>query len=277
VITVLAAVNCLAMLALPAIAAIVVVRRGGHWDTIGIGAAAFVGSQVVHLPLNWLVLPLFPQPIGDHVPFVLYVAVGVTAGLCEEAARYVAFRFAEPDARWKDAIAMGVGHGGVEALILGALALFSLLQLVALSDPAAIAALPEASRINVQAQIDAFHATPPLYALLGVIERVSAMTFHVGASVLVWRAVRGSLALVGLAMVWHATADTMGVWLVKAHGPMVAEAFIATNAALALAWIVWSREDEPKSTPSAPPPLASLHQKPLSADPGATDTGRYEP
>lgn len=151
----------------------------------------------------------------------------LAAGMFEETARLLAFSFWT---RKQDgagaALAYGIGHGGAEAIILGGL--LSLLSL-------ALAALYQNGALN---SLLSSRVPPATFALLhdrlahltfwtalpAGIERLSALTFQIGLSFLVWRAVvHKEWPLYFLAILAHATLDTpvalfqirllhLGVW-----------------------------------------------------------------
>src|SRR5438045_1434083 len=101
-----------------AVAALFRARQRLPWSMFAAGAVAFVGSQVVHLPLLWLVGKLLPHPQLA----VQCVLLGLLAGLCEEPARWLLFRRWLPKAEgYRDGVLVGLGHGGIESMILGAL------------------------------------------------------------------------------------------------------------------------------------------------------------
>lgn len=175
------------MIGLPILLAWMVRRRLAVplW-VVGLGMAGFVGSQVVHLPLNFALGLLGREGALTHAPMpVLTIVVGLSAGLCEELARYVAMRaMAHKQTGWNAAIAYGVGHGGVEALIFGLLALANTVAMTLLSQLGDVAQRPE-----VQAAAWTFWSNPWYTPAFAGWERVSAMMAHVGMSVLVMRSV----------------------------------------------------------------------------------------
>jgi uncharacterized membrane protein YhfC len=92
---------------------------------VAVGTATFAASQVLHVPLN-----LFAQKLGRGLslnPSLVVVALllGLSAGVCEEWARYVGLRMVHRRRpTWltrAGGIAHGLGHGGVESMVLGAL------------------------------------------------------------------------------------------------------------------------------------------------------------
>ena len=117
--------DALLMIGMPLVLGVWLARKTkAPWLLFGIGAMTFIGSQVVHLPLNTGLTLLFKaiwpstQPQGWHIPFNA-VVLGLTAGLCEETARYVGYRWLAKKARyWRDALMLGAGHGGIEAILV---------------------------------------------------------------------------------------------------------------------------------------------------------------
>ena len=107
-------------------------------SVLGLGAVAFfVSSQVLEKIVHLIVL--HPQKDGT-VPLMtenplLYVIYGICmAALFEETARLVFFKWLEKKRALKDsdALAYGLGHGGLELLYLGMGSLISLLILFSL-------------------------------------------------------------------------------------------------------------------------------------------------
>src|SRR5688572_30652271 len=111
------ALNFLLMIALPILLGAFLARRlGVRWSLFGIGAVTFIASQVVHLPLNAGLTALFANQILPNPPLVWKlpfnaIVLGLTAGLCEEIARYVVYRRWIKSARtWREALMFGAGH-----------------------------------------------------------------------------------------------------------------------------------------------------------------------
>ncbi|MCB9683564.1 MAG: YhfC family intramembrane metalloprotease [Alphaproteobacteria bacterium] len=250
------------MMALPAVALALVRRRTGV--PIGpalAGAAAFVGSQVVHLPLNAGVAALCP-PLPEGVGrWLVPLALGASAGVCEETARWVSLRRNRTSA---GALATGIGHGGVEAALLGLAVVVTVVRLMGVGDGEG---LPEEARQQV-AQV---WAASDLVALVAIAERVFAMTAHAAASLLVGLAVvrRSVWPWLG-AFLLHAALDAGAVALAPA-GAVVTEGFVGGVALACVGVIVLVTRawpvDAPPAAPPVPPPASagSLSRRPLSA------------
>lgn len=247
---VLLALSALCMLLLPVFAGALATRRlGVPWGLFLAGALTFFASQVVHLPLNSGVAMLFtlgivPAPPPAAVAWLLPIALGLSAGLCEETARYVVLRWWLKQARaWRHGVVFGLGHGGFESMIVGVFAIIGLMNLVALQDADLTALDLPAEKIPVvQAQLDAFWGMPAWQVPIGAVERVLAMCCHLGFTVLVLRGVTsGQMRWVAAAVLAHAALDAGAVALAP-YGVLAAEGFVALGAAAALATVFLLRD-----------------------------------
>ena len=216
------ALNALLMIVLPlALGACLARRYRVPWSIFGWGAVTFIGAQLIHLPLlQFLTLWLRGFVAGpfviEHALAINAVILGLLAGLCEEGARWFAYRFIVPEARtWPQGMMLGAGHGGAEAIILGGLAGYSLVHAIAAG------------------VVPAGHSFLPL---LGTVERVFALADHLALSVLVLQVfVRGRLRWLVVAIVWHALLDGVSVY---ASGHLSALALEGVLACFGVASIV---------------------------------------
>ncbi|MDT8304599.1 MAG: YhfC family glutamic-type intramembrane protease, partial [Anaerolineae bacterium] len=147
------------------------------------------------------------------------IILGLTAGLSEEllrAAGYWLLAGRRRQTGWGGAVMLGLGHGGIEAMLLAVLLAASVASLSALqgSDLAALADSP-AQLAALERQMD-LYTSSPLLALLPLIERILAISVHVAFSLLVWQAFqrRNALYLL-LAIVLHATYDAVLVYVAQ--------------------------------------------------------------
>jgi uncharacterized membrane protein YhfC len=237
------ALNAGLMLVLPVALGVFLVRRAKvSWSLYAAGAGTFIVSQVLHLPFNqWLLLPGLESagvnPAGTLSGQLTYaLALGLSAGLFEETARYLVLRFGMKSARgWKEALMFGAGHGGVESVLLGALVLVGLLQVLAYR-PEALATLPQDQQALAAAQIEAYWALPWYMALLGAVERVFTMCFHLSAAVLVMQVFRrrGRFWWLLAAVAWHTLLDAAAVLGLLRWGILASEGLVAVFAMLSL-------------------------------------------
>jgi uncharacterized membrane protein YhfC len=117
--------NSLLMFAIPLLLATWMVRRFQlQWRLFLIGAGAFIGAQLLHIPFNRVVLQPLTERLGLQgaeagLPLVfLALLFGLSAGVFEEIARYIVYRNWLRDVRlWQGGVFFGLGHGGIEAML----------------------------------------------------------------------------------------------------------------------------------------------------------------
>ncbi len=202
------------------------------------GAGTFFVAQML-LRIPWVV-PL-QQALGPRLkasPALLWGFIGflsLTAGLWEEWGRFLAYRLVWKDRSAKNAVMMGLGHGGFESILLVGLSLaVSTALYVALTHEVKVP-LPGEAADALRAQ---FEAITPGLSIAGGVERISAWGVHVGCSMLVLQAfVRGSKRWVWASVAFHAATNFAGVGLAKVH-VWVSEGAIAVFAAAAVWWTV---------------------------------------
>lgn len=206
-------ISILLMILLP-VGLAVALRRRQHvpWWLFTVGIATFVASQLVHLPLNYGlerlgVLPTLPT--GGSTLVVAAITLGLTAGLSEELARAAGYWLVSRARRIEDGVMMGLGHGGIEAMLFGGVltaatvtALWPLRQadLDSLGlEPAQLAAL--------QQQLS-YLAGSPAIAFAPLLERALAIVLHVVLSLIVLQAFRRRQPLyLVAAILYHAAAN----------------------------------------------------------------------
>lgn len=277
--------NPLLMMAFGLGAGVLLARwKGLDWRLYGIGAAAFTGSQIFHIPFNyWALNPGLVaaseklSPTGFLVLSAL--ALGLSAGVFEETARFLAFRFWLKDERtWGEALMFGAGHGGWEAILLGALTLFSVFNLLALRGADLATLIPAESLALAQTQVDTFWALPWYAVLLGAVERAATIVFHLSLSVLVLQAfTRGNPLWWALAVLWHALADAVAVIAIQTTNMYLTEGIIALFALAGLGLVYRFREPDlpPIGLAAAPPPPLSLEK--IDPHPEEIEDSRYAP
>ena len=127
-----------------------------------IGAATFILSQIGHIPFNslfTLVVNRTPLTEMSERSALLFnaVYVGLSAGLFEELFRYGMFRWWAKDARsWRKGVLTGAGHGGAEAIIFGAIALYNFVQFAYLRNADLSKLVPTGQLAQTQLQISGY-------------------------------------------------------------------------------------------------------------------------
>jgi uncharacterized membrane protein YhfC len=244
------------------------------WRLWGIGAAAFIISQIGHIPFNYFLTWLFqqgylPQPPVSWWSFFNPIVLGLSAGLFEEITRYVIFRWWTKDARsWRKGLLLGAGHGGIEAIIVGGLTLYGFLRLVNLRYVDLTPLFPASQLALAQQQVQAYWSMSWSYSLLGAVERLFTIPCHLAFAVLVMRSIthRQPVWLV-LAILWHAIVDASsvylsGLWSSYPWGAYAVEGAIGIAALISIAIIFSLRQPEPAA--AEPAPFSSAAYEPLT-------------
>jgi uncharacterized membrane protein YhfC len=258
--------NALLMIALPVGLGLFLARRLGlRWGLFGAGAVTFVASQVVHIPLNygltWLfVNDILPSPPTEwQLPFNV-VVLGLTAGLCEETARYAVYRWWIRSARtWREALMFGAGHGGIEAMILGGLVGLTLVNMIVLRNmDLSTLPIPADQLATAQQQVADYWAAPWYATFLPAVERALALCLHLSLAMLVLQVFRRKqVRWLGAAILWHATVNAVAVYVFAIWGAYWSEAVLAGLAAVSLGMVFALRSrDETSLQESAPAAVA---------------------
>lgn len=191
------AVSLVVSVGLPIVLCILVYRKTkARISGFFIGAAAFVlFARVLEQILHALVLGAAGTAITGNIwLYALYG--GLAAGIFEETGRYLAMKLCmKKSLNKQNAIMYGVGHGGIEAILLAGLACVNNLVIAVLINSGQAPMLLSVSGVNESVyqqalgQLMAVATTPSwLFYMVG-LERISAIIFHISASYLVYLAV----------------------------------------------------------------------------------------
>lgn len=160
-----------------------------------IGAAAFVVSALILEAMAHQFLfgiTGFLNFLKSN-PFVYALYGGLMAGLFEESGRFAAFKLMRNKYNTSnDAVSYGIGHGGIESILLLGFAMVSNIILAAMINSGSLnnisSILPAGQKEATLAAIKALTAVPAGDFLIGGVERLGAITFHIGTSILVYLA-----------------------------------------------------------------------------------------
>lgn len=278
-ITGLLALNFLLMIVLPILLArkIAVPSRVG-WGLFGIGATTFILSQVGHLPFNWFVL----QQSGwfaDSSLLTLSVFLGLSAGTFEGVARYLTFRFWAKGARsWRQGLMVGIGHGGIEAILVGVLGLINFVILLGLNGGyfQGILASVSADELGlVEQQIEALFNIAAPQAVYGAVERVFAIMLHLSASLLVLQVLtRRQWRWLAAGILWHAFIDGTLFYVFQTWGIVWSEFVLGILSFVSVAIIFALRT--PELVEEVAPPLPELRPlTPLDVSGDSLERSKY--
>lgn len=281
-IPVLLALNSILMVIMPIAVAIVIRRKtGAGWPLFFIGAATFILSQVFHIPFNWIIgrtgwLPADVTPWLNLI--IVAVFYGLSAGVFEEGARYLTYRFWAKDARsWSRGMMLGAGHGGIEAIVLGLLLLVNNFTLLIMASSASIMrTVPADQQSLILSAAEQVLQTPWYQIPIGTLERAFAIIAHLALSVMVLQVfLRGSHRWLFLAIGYHALLDAAAVLASQRWGIYVTEGIIGLIALLGLFIIFRLRTPEPVEPEPEPLPPPGLDSSSLQPTDEMIDRSRY--
>lgn len=196
------------------VAAIIVFKKKNRdtWlPSVFIGAATFIVFALILEQLLHLVM--LPIVQGNIWVYAVYGALA--AGVFEETGRFVAYKtLMKKHYTTKNAVLMGLGHGGAEAMIVLGVMLLTYLALVLSANSVGLdKALETAAKGNAEmaqtlgAQLESMRGYNFAGAALGIYERLIAMTLHVCLSVWVYKAATQKIWLYPAAIGIHALFD----------------------------------------------------------------------
>ena len=239
-----------------------------HWVVFGYGFAVFLLSQVVtRVPAIQVINGLFGTELTatPTTTLIWYAVLALTAGLFEEIGRWLGYRwfFRREPRTWANGLLYGTGHAACESIILVGLAvLLALVNYVILStmSAATIAAMAPAQQEQVKATLAIFGGLQGWEPLLGAVERIFTLFFHLGAAVLVLQAFtrRNNIWLL-LAIGWHALVDFGTIMFqTTVKNAILTEGVIGVVAIISLVIILRLRPTQPEAVTAEPAPLLSL-------------------
>jgi len=196
------------------------------------GVTAFSISQIfLRIPLlNTLSTQGWYQDLTtEYIPYILFLSI--SAGLFEESARLGGALLLKKNRSYKDMISFGLGHAFCEVILLiGATHINNIVLCLAINNPGgALAATIPLDTLNVvTAQLT---AVVPYQVYLGILERVSAVLFHIFATVLVFKGViQKKWRYYAYAIIAHMLFNLIGILLSGYAGLIIAEAALLVAA-----------------------------------------------
>ncbi len=234
----------------PLIIAIVwTIKKKEKFTSVLAGAATFLlFALILEKPLqNILVFPTM-MGLSEHAaagfinarPVLWALILGLFPGVFEETGRLVAFKTVLKNRKNRETgISHGIGHGGIEVILIRGITYITYIAYAAMinsgtfgnmiAQVAAQAPEQEANGYALAAQLAAFSAGD---LGIDVVERIFAVMFHTGASILVFYACRDKkkIWLYPLAILLHTAMDSVaGLQMagVIALSPVMLEVVVA--------------------------------------------------
>lgn len=181
-------------------------------------------------------------------PWVMILYGALAAGLFEEGGRYVAYRLLlRGKEEWKDGLAFGIGHGGIEALILGVNINIQYLAFAKLINAGTFEQSlgGQVPAEQLAAIKNSLITTPSyLFALTGV-ERMMAVAIQIALSLVVLYGIKRRKGIVLLYAILLHTLFDLPAAMYQAHiltNVVAVEGIVVLMAAVAVWYIVRSRQ-----------------------------------
>lgn len=184
------------------------IKHRASFKPVIIGALTFIVFVLVLERILHSVV-LGRNLITSPVAIALYG--GLAAGLFEEVGRFITISiFLKGNRDWKDGVAFGIGHGGIEAILLATFANLNNLVYSSLINSGSLDQYLNgkvSSQVIAQIKDSLVNTKASLFAL-GGIERICAITFHIALTLIVLYAIRNRKKLyLLLAILIHALID----------------------------------------------------------------------
>ena len=237
-------------LVLPVIVLIVYALKNRKQGVAGawfLGAAGFFVTQIVIRVPILSALSLMPGFVAfAENYYVIYALVlGLTAALFEVAGRYASAKILAKNLTYTKGFAAGLGHGGIEAMVLIGMTYVSNLLYVAMINTGAIEgviAQTEAAGVDVSAEVyalvDTLVNSPAYVYLLAGYERILAMVGHVAMTLVVFyfMSKEETLKGIGICVLYHFIMDSM-VGIIGGLATPYLGSVISQNASYAITYV----------------------------------------
>lgn len=218
-----------------------------------IGAATFFAAAVVLEGIFHALFLVVITPVADFINsnFLVYVLYGsFMAGIFEETGRFVSFKLIKKRCNtFDDAVAFGIGHGGFEcAYVLGigvgSYIVMALLINLGLGN-LIFADMTEAEIAMAAPIFENIASITPWVAFAAIAERISAMTFHICNSVIVFNGVKnGKISRLFIAIFAHGAFNMVALILNEYCGILVTEAALFAFASFLAYYILKIKKGE---------------------------------
>lgn len=223
-----------------------------------IGVAVFIlFAMVLERILHVIVLGNTGALLTGNI--VLYAVYGgLAAGLFEETGRFLAMKFLmKNNLSRENAILYGIGHGGIEAILIVGLTYVNNLVYSALINSGALSSLlssyDASTRLSLQQQLGVLGATPAFRFYLAGVERIGAIVLHIALSYLVYLAVKKRrISLYILSVFLHAFLNA-GIVIISQKLSVVLSEILLLAAVLLIAVILFRYEKNAASKDRSSP------------------------
>ncbi|MDS0524629.1 YhfC family intramembrane metalloprotease [Clostridium sp. SHJSY1] len=156
----------------------------------------FISSQILENLFHLYVLKVNTTTstflANSTIAYAIYGALA--AGVFEETGRFICYKyFLKNNRNFLDGISYGIGHGGIEAILIGGLASINALSYALLINSGKLTSILGQAGVStdvINQTINAYINASSFSFLLTGFERILAIGIHIGLSILVLYAVR---------------------------------------------------------------------------------------
>lgn len=179
-----------------------------------IGALAFfIAVNIIESPIHTYFLSYNKSTanflLNNPVAYMLYG--GFMAGIMEETARLISFKFFIKGRDTTTALTYGIGHGGIEAILIGAIGSLNSIVYAILINKGGFQSIMEGASVSkdvINATYNQFVDSASVLWLITGLERAIAITIQISLSVLVLYAIREKKYIYYIvAIISHAIID----------------------------------------------------------------------
>jgi uncharacterized membrane protein YhfC len=166
------------------------------WIMIVTGVFTYAIAQLIRIPATTGIQTLFSNgtlktPSATATPWVNALIAGLLAAMIEEGMRWIGYRLTKDYAKpFRSGISLGLGHGGSELLIVGALVAYNLCTVVFYNPGHQLNS--GVSMATVQAAMDkiaTYWDTSWVVGFMSIFEKFVQFSIQLVLSLLMWRAV----------------------------------------------------------------------------------------
>jgi uncharacterized membrane protein YhfC len=233
------------------VALLIWVKRRGVKGVIGAALLGTLGFMVMQIAIRVPVIQIFSTQqwyidFAESNIWLYGLILGMTAGLFEETGRFLVFRFLLKSKRqWEIGFAEGVGHGGIEAMLLVGMSyinnlVFSFMINAGQTDVLMAAVGGDQTLYNYL--ITSLVETPAYMFLIGGLERAFTIFIHIALSMLILEGIRKKQVFkyFAIAVGFHTLLDGSVIWIPAAGGNIWMIEGLVMLFAVASVWYLYN-------------------------------------
>lgn len=219
---------------------------------VGAGTFLFFALILEKSLFNYLIVAMVGAEKLQSNIWIYAIFAGGEAAFFEEIGRFVSMKFLmKQNLNKQNSIMFGIGHGGIEAILITGFGSISNLLMTALINSGtfetSLESLDVVKREELIAQSEPLWTTAPGMFFLGGVERIAAIALHIALSYFVYRAVKyKKISFLFVAIVFHFLIDACTVVMLKNFPDLVTELFIVVTSAAASFLAFKAYKDETK-------------------------------